>query len=332
MMSASDLDVICIGNAIVDVMARCSDQTIIDLGLERGAMTLIDADQAESLYSTMGPALETSGGSACNTAAGVASFGGTCGYVGKVRDDQLGDIFTHDIRNIGAVFETPAAKHGPPTARCFIFVTPDAQRTMNTYLGACVGLTADDIDSDLIARGKVTYLEGYLWDPDEAKQAFLKAARLSHVAQREVALTLSDAFCVDRHRDSFLDLVNNHVDLLFANEDELLSLYQTANFEEAVQAVRGACSIAAVTRSEKGSVIITKETVHEVKADPVNEVVDTTGAGDLYAAGFLHGYTNGAELPACGRLGSLAAAEVISHIGPRPATSLASLAKKAGIA
>ena len=238
-MSATELDVVCIGNAIVDVMTRCSEQTIADMGLERGAMTLIDAAQAESLYTSMGPTLETSGGSACNTAAGVASFGGSVGYVGKVRDDQLGEIFSHDIRSIGAVFETPAAKHGPPTARCFIFVTPDGQRTMNTYLGACVGLGPDDIDSTLVERAKLTYLEGYLWDPDEAKQAFLKAARLAHVAGRQVALALSDAFCVDRHRASFLELVNNHVDVLFANEEELLSLYETSSFDEAARAVRG---------------------------------------------------------------------------------------------
>jgi len=327
-VSATELDVVCIGNAIVDVMTRCSEQTIADMGLERGAMTLIDAAQAESLYTSMGPTLETSGGSACNTAAGVASFGGSVGYVGKVRDDQLGEIFSHDIRSIGAVFETPAAKHGPPTARCFIFVTPDGQRTMNTYLGACVGLGPDDIDSTLVERAKLTYLEGYLWDPDEAKQAFLKAARLAHVAGRQVALTLSDAFCVDRHRASFLELVNNHVDVLFANEEELLSLYETSSFDEAARAVRGACQVAAVTRSEKGSVIITEEAVHEVKAEPVEQVVDTTGAGDLYAAGFLYGFTQGGDFPACGRLGSVAAAEVISHIGPRPHTTLA---RKAGL-
>ena len=331
MTAGTELDVVCIGNAIVDVMTRCSEQTIEEMGLERGAMTLIDADRAESLYQSMGPALETSGGSACNTAAGIASFGGSCGYVGKVRDDQLGEIFTHDIRSIGAVFETPPARRGAPTARCFIFVTPDGQRTMNTYLGASVGLSPDDIDSELIGRAGVTYLEGYLWDPDEAKQAFLKAARLAHVAKRDVALTLSDAFCVDRHRDSFLDLVHHHVDVLFANEVELLSLYQTASFEDAVQQVRGACSIAAVTRSEKGSVIVTEQEVLEIKAEPVEKVIDTTGAGDLYAAGFLHGYTTDRPLAACGRLGSLAAAEVISHLGPRPAVSLAELARKSAL-
>jgi sugar/nucleoside kinase (ribokinase family) len=327
--STTELDVVCVGNAIVDVLAQTDDATIERLGMAKGAMSLIDADQAEALYRQMAPGVETSGGSAGNTAAGLASFGSRVAYIGKVADDQLGGIFRHDIRSIGAVFDTAPAIDGPPTARCLIFITPDAERTMNTFLGACVNLGPDDIDGDLLARAKVTYLEGYLWDRDEAKQAFLKAAKLAHGARRRVSLTLSDAFCVDRHRDSFRDLINGHVDILFANEAELLSLYQTDSFDAALQHVRHDCAIAALTRSEKGSVIVDGDEVHVVDAVPVAKVVDTTGAGDQFAAGFLHGLTHGLSLYDCGRLGGIAAAEVIAHVGPRPEVSLKELAAKA---
>lgn len=326
--TSPDLDVVCVGNAIVDVLAKTDDATIERLGMAKGGMSLIDAEQAESLYDQMAPGVETSGGSAGNTAAGLASFGSRVAYVGKVADDQLGRIFRHDIAAIGAEFHTPPSPDGPPTARCLIFITPDAQRTMNTYLGACVNLGPEDIDGDLLARAQVTYLEGYLWDQDEAKAAFVKAAKLAHDAGRKVSLTLSDSFCVDRHRESFRDLINGHVDVLFANEEEIKSLYEVETFDEALQQVRRDCSIAALTRSEKGSVVVEKDEVHVVDAAPVDKVVDTTGAGDQYAAGFLHGLTHGHSLYDCGRLGSLAAAEVIGHVGPRPEVSLKELAAK----
>ncbi len=323
-MAEADLDAVCIGNAIVDVLAHCDDGTVARLGLNRDTMTLVDADRAQELYDAMGPALEASGGSAANTAAGIASLGGRGGYVGKVRDDQFGGIFTHDIRAAGVAFETPPATAGPPTARSLVFITPDAHRTMNTYLGACAHLGPEDIDPNFIARAKITYMEGYLWDREEAKQAFLKAAETAHDAGRQVALTLSDPFCVDRHRESFRDFVRGHVDILFANEAEVTSLYQVADFDEALQHVRRDCDVAALTRSEKGSVIVTDNEVHVIDAEPV-AVVDTTGAGDLYAAGFLYGATNGHGLAACGHIASIAAAEVIGHIGPRPQVALAAL-------
>lgn len=321
-----ELDVVCVGNAIVDVLSQTDDATIERLGMAKGSMSLIDDFQAETIYREMAPGIETSGGSAGNTAAGLASFGARVAYIGKVADDQLGSIFRHDIRSIGAEFDTPPAPDGPPTARCLIFITPDAERTMNTFLGACVNLGPDDIDAALLARAQVTYLEGYLWDRDEAKQAFLKAAKLAHEAGRRVSLTLSDSFCVDRHRDSFRELINGHVDILFANEAEILSLYQVEAFDEALQHVRHDCAIAALTRSEKGSVIVDGDALHIVDPVPVANVVDTTGAGDQFAAGFLHGLTHGRSLFDCGRLGSIAAAEVIAHVGPRPKVSLAELA------
>ena len=323
--SAADLDVVCIGNAIVDVLTQTDDATVDRLGMAKGSMTLIDAETAERLYAELGPGVETSGGSAGNTAAGLASLGANCAYIGKVRDDQLGEIFAHDIRAIGAEFTTAPATDEPPTARCLILITPDAQRTMNTFLGACAELGPDDIDDQLIGRAQITYLEGYLWDRDEAKQAFLKAARLAHAADRMTALTLSDSFCVDRHRDSFRDLISGHIDILFANEAEILSLYEVDNFDTALQRAREDCAIAALTRSEKGSVVISGEEVHVVDAEPVSRVVDTTGAGDQYAAGFLFGFTRGEDLATCARIGGVAAAEVISHVGPRPQVSLSGL-------
>ncbi|MDH3716867.1 MAG: adenosine kinase [Planctomycetota bacterium] len=320
-------DVLGIGNAIVDVLSAADESFIQQEGLNKGAMTLIDAQRAESLYAAMGPGHEISGGSAANTMVGLAQLGNKSAFIGRVRDDQLGGIFRHDLTAAGVDFVTPDATSGPPTARSLILVTPDAQRTMNTFLGACVHIGPDDVDEKVVASAKVTYLEGYLWDMPPAKEAFLRAARIAHAADREVALTLSDAFCVDRHRDSFLELVEGHIDILFANEQEILSLYQVQRFDEALQHVRGHCKIAALTRSEKGAVILSGDEVHVVDAEPVEAVVDTTGAGDLFAAGFLYGHTEGLGLELCGRLGAVAAAEVISHYGARPEADLAELAK-----
>ena len=324
-MSDSQIDVVGIGNAIVDVLAEAEDSFLEAQELPKGAMTLIDGTRAEALYADMGPAREVSGGSAANTLAGVASLGGRGAFIGKVRNDQLGGIFQHDIRAAGVAFDTPPSTDGAPTARCLIFVTPDAQRTMNTYLGACVELGPEDIDRAQIASAKVTYLEGYLWDPPGAKQAFVKAAQAAHEAGRKVALSLSDPFCVERYRDEFRELVDGHIDLLFANEVEVRSLYETDSFDEALQAVRGRCEIAVLTRSDKGSVVLAGDEVHVVDVVPVDRLVDTTGAGDLYAAGFLYGYTQGRPLYDCGRIGAIAAAEVISHYGARPEANLARL-------
>ena len=325
MNQANPLDVLCIGNAIVDVLVRADEATIDRLDLVKGAMTLIDDARAHDLYAKMGPAVEASGGSAANTAAGIASFGGKAAYIGKVAPDQLGEVFTHDIRAAGVEFTSSPDPNGPPTARSFIFVTPDAQRTMNTFLGACVHLSPGDIDAEQVSRAAITYMEGYLWDKDAAKAAFLRAAQVAHQAGRQVSLTLSDSFCVERHRDSFLDLIRGHIDVLFANEAELLSLYQCDTFDQGLQHVRADCAIAALTRSEKGAVIVNAEEVHVIDAEPT-EVSDTTGAGDQFAAGFLYGLTNGHDLATSGRLGAIAAAEVIDHLGPRPAVSLADLA------
>jgi fructokinase len=319
------LDVVGIGNAIVDVLTQTGQDVPTRNNLPLGGMTLIDVDEAERLYAAMGPAVESSGGSAANTVAGVASLGGRACFVGKVRNDQLGGIFRHDISSLGCAFDTPAASEGPPTGRCLIFVTPDAQRTMATYLGAAVHFGPEDLDEATIARAKVTYLEGYLWDKDAAKRAFLKAAEVARAAGRKVSLSLSDPFCVERHRDSFLDFVESHVDLLFANEAEIISLYQVDSFDQALQRVRGHCEVAILTRSEKGSMILSNGEVHVVDAVTLGPLVDTTGAGDLYAAGFLYGFTQGMGLYDCGRLGALAAGEVISHMGPRPLRPLREL-------
>lgn len=330
-MTQTDIDVLGIGNAIVDVLSQTDDDFLSENGLAKGTMTLIDADQAEGLYAKMGPSVEVSGGSAANTIACLASLGGQGAFIGKVRDDQLGDVFRHDIRAGGVNFETAPKEDGAPTARCLIFVTPDAERTMQTFLGVSVELGPDDIDEDLISRSAVTYLEGYLWDPPLAKEAFVKAAKIAAGAGRKVSLSLSDPFCVDRHRDDFLDLVNNHVDILFANEDEITSLYQVENFDDALQHVRGHCEIAALTRSSKGSVVVAGDEVHVLDAHKVDKVVDTTGAGDSYAAGFLWGYTNGRGLAECGDIGGIVAAEIVGHYGARAETDLAKLvAEKLG--
>ncbi|HEY8217516.1 MAG TPA: adenosine kinase [Acidimicrobiia bacterium] len=323
----ASLDVVGIGNALVDVLSHESDDFLERHGLVRGAMSLVDTDRAQALYDAMGPAIEISGGSAANTMVGVASLGGHAAFVGRVRDDQLGRVFGHDISAAGVRFETPPARHGGPTGRCLIVVTSDAERTLNTFLGAAAEIGPDDVSGELVAAAQVTYLEGYLFDQPSAKEAFRHAARLAHGAGRRVALTLSDGFCVDRHRDDFRALVEHEVDILFANESEICSLYEVDAFDDALQNVLHHCEIAALTRSAKGSVIVSGDDVHVVDAHPVDgAVVDTTGAGDLYAAGFLYGLTHRYDLGRCGRLGALAAAEVISHMGARPEVALAELA------
>ncbi|MGI8329195.1 adenosine kinase [Actinomadura scrupuli] len=325
----ADLDILGIGNAIVDVLSHADDDFILGHGLPKGGMTLIDADRAAALYADTGAAVEMSGGSCANTMAAAASFGADVAYIGKVRDDVLGEIFAHDIRAAGVLFETRPTSAGPATARCLVMVSPDGQRTMSTYLGACVELGPGDIDERLVGRAKVTYLEGYLWDRPRAKDAFRAAMAAAHGAGREVALTLSDTFCVERHRDEFRALVDDDVDILFANENEIRALYQVETLEEALAQVRGRCGIVAVTRSERGSLVSSGGAFHDVPAETVETVVDTTGAGDAYAAGFLYGLTRGLDLPTCAHLGSIAAAEIISHFGSRPQVSLAELAAPA---
>jgi len=318
-------DVVGIGNAIVDVLVQADEAFLESHGLTKGTMALIDEAQAERLYASVGPGLETSGGSAANTLAGLAQLGGRAGFIGRVRDDQLGAIFAHDIRAVGARFDTPAASRGPSTARCLILVTGDAQRTMCTYLGASVGLDPDDLDLDLVRQARVLYLEGYLWDSEDAKRAFITAAEVMRQSGGEVALSLSDAFCVDRHRDSFLELVDGHVDILFANEMEIISLYRSDSFEAAADQVRGRCRVAALTRSALGSVILSGDQTINVPSFQLGPLVDTTGAGDLYAAGFLYGYTQGESLERCGQIGSLCAGQVVTQLGPRSQVSLPDL-------
>jgi len=330
-MMPTAFDVVGIGNAIVDVIAHAEEDFLAREGLVKGTMALIDADRADALYHMMGPAIEASGGSAGNTMAGIASLGGAGAYIGKVRDDFLGQVFRHDITAIGVRFDTPASVSGPATARCLILVTPDGQRTMNTYLGACVELGSADMDPDVITAAQITYLEGYLFDPPQAQKAFREAAAIAHSAGRQVALSLSDPFCVGHHRKELLDLVAGHVDILFANEAEICSLCETDDFAAAAAAVRGHVAIAALTRSAAGSVIMTPDAEHLIPAAPVARVVDTTGAGDLYASGFLYGLTHDLPLPVCGKIGSLCAAEIISHVGARPETALSSLVVEAGL-
>jgi len=327
-MSSSGYDVLGIGNAIVDVLAKTDEAFLAQHKLTKGAMTLIDAPTAAHLYSAMGPAIECSGGSAANTMAGIASLGGRASFIGKVCADQLGGVFNHDIRAAGVHFATPPIKGQPPTARCLVMVSPDGQRTMQTYLGACIELGPDDVTQEQVAAARVTYLEGYLWDRPEAKEAFRKAVKIAHASGRKVSLTLSDAFCVDRHRAEFLELVEKDVDILFANEAEIISLYQVSSFDEALARVKQKKNrIAAVTRSEKGAVIIGGENVYTVAAERITRLVDTTGAGDLFAAGFLYGLTHGHNLPSAGRIAAICAAEIISHIGARPEVSLKDLVR-----
>jgi len=331
-MTNTRYDVLGIGNAIVDVIARAEDDFLTKQGMAKGGMSLIDEARATSIYKDMGSAIESSGGSAANTIVGAASFGAHTAFVGKVKNDPLGTVFAHDIRAAGVAFDTPPAKDGPATACCYVLVTPDGERTMNTYLGAAQNLTPADIDPAAIGSAAITYLEGYLWDPKDAKDAFVKAAKAAHDAKRQVALTLSDAFCVDRYRDEFLNLIRNGtVDLLFANESELKSLYQSSDFDTAAAALRKDAKLAAVTRSEKGCVVLSKDRATEVPAFPIEKLVDTTGAGDLFAAGFLYAFARGADHATCGRFGGLAAAEVIQHMGARPETSLRDLAAANGL-
>lgn len=326
-MTEASLDVVGVGNAIVDVLAQAADAELGRLALEKGAMTLIDANRAEELYDQMGPGIEVSGGSAANTLAGVASLGGRGAYIGKVRDDALGRVFAHDMNAAGVDYRSRPVADGEATARCLIFVTPDAQRTMQTFLGISTDLGPDDIDPEAIGEAQITYLEGYLFDKEPAKEAFVKAAELAHAAGRRVALSLSDSFCVDRHRASFRHLVAGHIDILFANEAEIISLFETDGFDAALEEVRGQCEVVALTRGEHGSIVATADELQTIAAEPVDRVVDTTGAGDLYAAGVLYGLTRGYELDVCGRLGALAAGEIISHFGARPESGLADLVK-----
>jgi sugar/nucleoside kinase (ribokinase family) len=311
------LDVTGLGNAIVDVIAHAEDALIGELGLDKGIMTLVDEDRMEALYRRLGPAREMSGGSCANTMAAVAALGGSAAYVGRVRDDQLGEVFAHDMRAAGVTFRTRPSPSGPATARCLIFVTPDAQRTMQTYLGACVELGPEDVDEDLVARSSVTYLEGYLWDRPNAKAACRKAADICRKSGGKLALTLSDPFCVDRWRGEFRELVEAEVDILFANEAEITSLYEVDDFEAALGRVRGQVEVVALTRGATGSVVVRGDELHRIEAVPPARLLDTTGAGDLYAAGFLRGLTAGLDLAACGRLASAAAARIIAQYGPR---------------
>lgn len=330
-MSELKFDVAGIGNALVDVIANADDAFLGTQGIQKGGMTLIDAPRADALYGAMGEAIESSGGSCANTIAGLASLGGTGAFFGKVKNDQLGEVFVHDIKTLGVAFPSKIATDGAPTGRCLVLVTPDAERSMSTFLGAAQNLTPDDIDADVIKASAVTYMEGYLWDQQGAKDAFLKAAKISREAGRVVSLTLSDSFCVDRFRSEFRNLVKNEIDLLFANESELLSLYETSSFDDALAQLRKECKHAAVTRSAEGAVILAGGEAHKVAADKIEKVVDTTGAGDLFAAGFLYGFARQMSPVKCGQYGAMAAAEIISHYGPRPLVSLKELAAQKGL-
>ena len=329
-MSEAKFGVAAVGNALVDVLSQVSEEflqkQIQTYEIEKGTMALIDESRAVEIYGQMPTGLETSGGSAANTMAGFASFGGKGAFIGKVADDALGKIYADDMRAIGVEFTAQPLLLGAPTGRCMIMVTPDAQRTMNTFLGASVELSPNDIDRQVITNAQVTYLEGYLFDREQAKMAFATAAEYAHEAGHRVALTLSDPFCVDRHRHDFLSLVEKHIDILFANEEEIKSLFMQENFEDAASAISKHVEIAVLTRSEKGAVVVSKGERFEIPAVPVPHVIDTTGAGDQFAAGFLYGFTEGKPLEDCAKLGAIAAAEVISHMGPRPAVKLADLA------
>ena len=331
-MTNSQTELLGIGNALVDVLANVEDALIeqeAKKGMVKGAMTLVDENRAKEIYNAMPAAVEMSGGSAANTMSGFASLGGNCSFIGKVAKDQLGEVFSHDLKAQGIHYATNPLQEGPETGRCMILVTPDAQRTMNTFLGASVELQPQDVDEALIQKAGITYLEGYLFDREQAKDAFRKAGAIVKAQGGKLALTLSDTFCVERHREDFLDLIEGSVHILFANEDEIKALYQTDDFDDACNRISGKCEITAITRSETGSVILSDNERFDIAAIPPSELVDTTGAGDLYASGFLYGLSRNKSLKECGYIGSLAASEVISHMGPRPQTSLADLLKKA---
>jgi sugar/nucleoside kinase (ribokinase family) len=329
-MTEARFDVVGIGNAIVDILAQADDVFLSKHDAPKGTMIWVDENQSEAMYNDVGPAVEASGGSAANTMAGIASFGGKPAFIGKIKDDQLGKIFAHDIRAVGVHFESQALTEGLATARCIILVTPDAQRTMFTYLGASGSLHADDMDNDLITDSQILYIEGYQWDLPETKKAIISACETAANAGRKVALTLSDPFVVERHRNDLFDLVNQYVDIVFANELEITTLFRANSFDEAVEALDGRVDIAALTRGADGAVTVTKDTLVQTPSLPQGKIIDTTGAGDLYAAGFLYGYTHGEDLKTCATLGALAAGEVISHMGARPEISLKDLAKKSG--
>lgn len=331
MTSATRNHVVAIGNAIVDIIGRCDDAFLAKHGATKGSMRLVDTATVQTLYSSMGPAIEISGGSAANTVVGVASFGGRTGFIGKVADDELGRIFGHDIRSAGVAFASNPVKNGAPTSRSLILVTPDGERTMNTFLGISTELDHGEVDPAVVSNADIVYLEGYLFDRPEAKAAFRQTLAIAKKSSGRVALTLSDAFCVDRHRDEFLELIRSGIDIVFANESEITSLYQTSDFEAAASRAAAEMPLAVLTRSAKGSVLIDRGRRVAVPVDPVAKVVDTTGAGDLYAAGVLYGLATGRDLETCGRLGSLAAAEIISHIGARPEINLGEAARKRGI-
>ena len=321
-----DLDVVTIGNALVDVLAHVDDAELARLGLEKSSYELLDASEAERRYGLMPPSIEVSGGCAANTAVGVVSLGGTAGFIGRVRDDQLGEVFRHDLQAAGVHFTTPPAGDGPATGRCLVLVTPDAHRTMRTYLGAASYLTAADLDNALVTGAQIVYVEGFLWALPEAKDAIVTAMDVAHQARRLTAFTLSDPVFVDTHREEYLDLLDRGaIDVLFANEAEITLLYETDDFDDAADLVRKRCRVAALTRGANGSVVVAGDETHVVGVAGDGPVVDTTGAGDLYAAGFLYGLTHGADPARCGQLGSIAAAEVISHIGARPEHRLADL-------
>ena len=322
------IDVVALGHPLVDVLTHETDDVVARSGVERGAMTMVDAARSDEIYAQLGPAKETSGGSAANTTVGVASFGGKAAFIGRIADDSFGKVFAHDLRAAGVEFDVAPATDGSPTGRCLVIVAPDAERTMCTYLGAGAEIDVKDVDADRIAGAAVTYLEGYLWDGPEAKDAIRRAAMLAKDAGRKVAFTLSDPFCVDRHRAEFRELVASSVDVLFANEDEITMLYEVDAFDDAARLVAQDCEIAVLTRGAKGSVVISGSERHEIAAVPIEKLVDTTGAGDIYAAGFLYGLTHGRDLAKCGALGALGAAEVISHLGPRPEVPLAELARR----
>ena len=322
------IDVVALGHPLVDVLTHETDDVVARSGVERGAMTMVDATRSDEIYAQLGPAQETSGGSAANTAVGVASFGGKAAFIGRIADDEFGKVFAHDLRAAGVAFDVSPATDGSPTGRCLVIVAADAERTMCTYLGAGAEIDARDVDADRISGAAVTYLEGYLWDEAAAKDAIRRAAALAKAAGRKVAFTLSDPFCVDRHRAEFRELVASSVDVLFANEDEITMLYEVDTFDDAARLVAEDCEIAALTRGAQGSVVVGAGERHEIAAVPIAQLIDTTGAGDLYAAGFLFGLTRGQDLLTCGNLGSLGAAEVISHLGARPESPLAGQASR----